>query len=381
MRLAAPILVSFAAATFSGCITPRSQQPHPGGVTAAQPAEKAGSKSDAATPNAPATPDATPASPAATADAPPKLFTHEELMTFIKRQVQPEQGFNPGDRELVGSLPKSPASGSVEEAALALGLVKSALYPVGQDGKTFIESDTSGAPRTVPLAKDANALEHLCKERDMNLADALIQNPMLQSYGVARQVYLALSRPGNSKGFRGEIVNALRGRAGQWAVLAGDLDQPITDAETGLPPVANATPSAPPSAESAGEDLPPDPAAMRGDDSVLAEAQALADRGDFKAAIKKTDTIGRSSPLYAAAQDKARDFANRGVQDLRKKAAAAFQSAMPISERKTRAQYLQQAKTYLEEAITNYPQATQLPTVRDNLRVISKDLERLQTEG
>jgi hypothetical protein len=63
---------------------------------------------------------------------------------------------------------------------------------------------------------------------------------------------------------------------------------------------------------------------------------------------------------------------------LRRKAALAFQSALPVSDSKTKSGYLKQAKSYLEDAIKNFPDATQLPTVQDNLRVISADLEKLE---
>jgi D-aminopeptidase len=129
------------------------------------------------------------------------------------------------------------------------------------------------------------------------------------------------------------------------------------------------------------QDLPPpNPADLRGGDAVLAEAQSLADRGNFQAAIKKAATVSPTSPMHANAQEKIRDFSNLAVQDLRRKAAQSFQSAMPITDVNIRAQYLEQAKQYLEQAIKEYPQATQLPTVRDNLRVISRDLDKLQAE-
>lgn len=48
-----------------------------------------------------------------------------------------------------------------------------------------------------------------------------------------------------------------------------------------------------------------------------------------------------------------------------------------------RAAYLGQAKDHLETALSKYPfaPAEQLSTVRENLAVISRDLERLNIEG
>src|SRR5690606_23232175 len=126
--------------------------------------------------------------------------------------------------------------------------------------------------------------------------------------------------------------------------------------------------------------LPPNPADLRSGDTLLADAQKLADQGNYKAALERIQYIPESSPLYSVAQEKTRDFSNRAVQDLRRKAAQAFRSALPSADLETRAQYLREAKAFLEQAIQNYPQAPQLPTVRENLRVISQDLERLENE-
>ncbi len=47
--------------------------------------------------------------------------------------------------------------------------------------------------------------------------------------------------------------------------------------------------------------------------------------------------------------------------------------------KKTRAEYLKQAKAYLEDALTSFPAASQPPTVRENLRFITKDLDKLSS--
>ena len=360
-------------------------------ITTAQPVEKAGTKDAAAlTAPVPTVPSAVPPptvvnnDPLTPAPAAAKPYTQDDLTRFIKAQSTDGVAFGPAEHELVGSLPSNPQPGSLEEAALALGLVKAALHPLGKEDQTFTETDLSKDPaaHTVPVAPSTLALENLAKERQINIADALVENPMLHAYGIAKQVFQAVSKPGTTPAYRAEIVSALKNQASQWQTLSSDLDQPA-EGDAGVPPVAAVTADAPAPVPAAANDAgqaPPDPADLHASDSVLGEAQALSDRGDYKGAIKKAQSVDKDSPLYGAAQDKVKDFSNRAVQDLRKRAAQAFQSAMPITDKKARSQYLQQAKTYLEEALTNYPQATQLPIVRDNLRVISKDLDRLSAE-
>lgn len=391
------LCAALAAPLMTACVTtrPHAPAPSPGGLSTAA-AKKPGTKSDqplaptiTSSPGAAATPQTT---AAPQEELPPRVFTQDELAAFVKAQSVPDAPFGAPEHELVGTLAKAPASGSVEEAALALGLVKSVLNPLGKDQQTFIETDTEKAPetRTVPLAKDSLTLEGLAKERDVSIADALAENPLLQGAGVAKAVLAAVSRPGNSPEFRTEITSALKNQANNWRMLSQDLNAADQSAAA-LPPQAetSASPVGPgaalseqpgPSTPDAADALPPDPAELHASDATLGEAQSLADRGAYKDAIKKAQAIDQESPLYGSAQEKVKEFSNRGVQDLRKKAAQAFQSAMPINDRRTRAEYLKQAKGYLEEALTSYPQASQLPTVRDNLRVISRDLEQIQAQ-
>lgn len=367
--------------SLTACVTHSAAQPplSHGDLTGVA-TQKAGSKSDAPAPtnSSPGAVGISPA-PAATSTV-TRVYTPDELSAFVKKQSSPDAPFGPAEHELVGTLAKAPRPGSVDEAALAIGLVKSVLNPLGKEQQTFIESDIDKAPgaRMVPAGAEGLTLESLAKERDINLADALTENPMLQGYGIAKAFFAAVSKAGNSPGFKTEILTALKNQANNWQMLSQSLNAPGTGES--LPPQPEAAASTLPAPAAAATDLlPPDPAELHSSDSALSEAQALADRGDFKAAIKKAQAVDKASPLYNSAQEKVKEFSNRAVQDLRKKAAQAFQSAMPLNDKKTRAQYLQQAKSYLEDALNNYPQAAQLPTVRDNLRVISKDLEQSQS--
>ncbi len=118
----------------------------------------------------------------------------------------------------------------------------------------------------------------------------------------------------------------------------------------------------------------------RGDNTLL-EAESLATQGEYQSAIKKIATIDKSSPLLQIAQEKLIEISNKAVHDLRKRAALAFQKAGPITDRRTRAAYLNEAKTYLERALTLYPQAENLHTVRSNLVIIARDLEKLRANA
>jgi len=351
----------------TACVTSRSGHPlaRPAPLSASvQP--KAGTKQGATTPLTqppPATPQATPAVP-----------TQADQLAFIHQHRAPGTPFTDEDRRLVAALPPSPAAGSVTEAALVLGLVETVLNPLNVEAPTFEETDLAKTAPASPAEDEPKStsllsIEQLCKDHNVSLADALVENPLLGSYGVAKQILTALRVGENSSEFTTEITAQLKQQAGLWGALGGEA--PLSDT-----PQATA-PGGPAPAPVA--DLPPSTADLAGGDQVLAEAQALADRGDVQSAIKKANSVPGSSPMHAMAQDKVREFSNLAVQELRRKAASAFQSAMPVTDARTRADYLRQAKSYLEEAIKNYPSASQLPTVRENLSVISRDLETIES--
>jgi hypothetical protein len=81
--------------------------------------------------------------------------------------------------------------------------------------------------------------------------------------------------------------------------------------------------------------------------------------------------------VYSDAEVKIREYSNKAVDELRRKAAQSFQSAVHISDMKARKNHLSEASRYLQEAIKNYPNSSQLETVQRNLNIINKNLEVL----
>ncbi|MCX6105784.1 MAG: hypothetical protein NTY08_08155 [Proteobacteria bacterium] len=329
--------------------------------------------------------------PAVTLAAPSttQLPNTDDQLAFVRRNSGTDTPFTDADRQLVNQLPLSPVPGSVTEAAVVLGLTKMVLHPRHQNQVTFQESDIEKGPVAAePKSLTPQiSLEGLCSERGVMLAAAIRDNPLLGSMPVAQQIISALNASPHSPEFEAAITAALRQHMVGWQQLSVVLPAPAVSTPTGIAgPPGSAQVSGPPAtgaipgAASGAEVVPvlgTVPQLLNSSDNALAEAQAMADRGDFRAAVQRAGGIPSSSGVHAKAQDKIKEFSNLGVQDLRRKAAAAFQTAMPISDPKTRAEYLKQAKAFLEDAIKNFPDASQLPTVRENLRVISRDLEKL----
>ena len=286
----------------------------------------------------------------------------DSQLSFFKRVSRAGSPFGESDRKYITEgLPKTPEVGSVAEAALVAGVVRSILTPL-----------PGGNASTPPVPP---SLEQLCAERQLNLSQALAENALLLRADVAAQVLKALQAAPVSAEFKSGVIGVIKKQANSWS----EVNFSILALEPALPPAPS---SSDPAVTTAGGT--PSPAASNTDknyESLLGEAQSLADKGDYRSAVKKAAEVPEAHPLKLKSQEKVREYSNQAVQDLRRKAALAFQSALPVADPKTKTGYLKQAKSYLEDALKNYPDATQLPTVQDNLRVISQDLEKLETSG
>jgi len=193
----------------------------------------------------------------------------------------------------------------------------------------------------------------------------------------------ALARGGNSPAFDNAVRAAIERQINAWrelsdqtgiAVRAGDpagTTQPdvVTPQAPVTPPPAIA-PGAP----------PPSLADLRAGDDIIAAADAAAGRGEFEAAVTQLSAVTEDAAIFPVARERLRVISNRAVQDLRRRAAIAFQAAAPISDPKSRSIHLEKARELLEEALAKFPAADQLPTVRENLAVISRDLARLAAD-
>lgn len=285
----------------------------------------------------------------------------DSQLSFLRRVARPNGPFGESDRKyLMENLPKNPESGSVAEAALVAGVVRAVINP---------------PPATAASTQaQAMSLESMCMDRRLDLPTALSENPLLQRPDLAGQVIKALQVLPVSDPFKTSVLSALKKQALSWS----DVNLAILALEPSpLPGIVSADASAAAPAS-------PSPTPQTSDKNyeiTLSEAQTLADKGDYRGAVKKAGEVPDGHPLKTKSQEKVRDYSNQAVQDLRRKAALAFQSALPVSDTKTKSGYLKQAKAYLEDAIKNFPDASQLPTVQDNLRVISSDLEKLEIAG
>lgn len=295
------------------------------------------------------------------------VITQKTIEIFLRRQLSADRAFDIDDERYLEALPNNPSEGSLLEAAIVAGILRLANRHQSTDNLDFEEDNLDSTEPQVEISEAERkvSVEVIAKEKGVDMPKALFSNPFLKSFRVHQMALRALTLTSNSPEFNQSMQAAVSDEMGKWQSLSStsvplEDDQQTNDAKVS-------------------EQL--SVADYRSGDAILIQAQNLANVKRYRQAISKAEQIKRDSPFYPSAQNKIINFSNDAVQELRQKAAQAFQSALPMSDPEARAAYLQRAKQHLQEALTKYPHAPaeQLTTVRENLAVITRDLERLST--
>ncbi len=299
------------------------------------------------------------------------------LADFASRHAISVAQLSESDEALLKRIPNQPQAGSVHEAALVLGIIKS-FNPVNLDGqipKPGLENPSDDASRPEVRNNAASTgLEHASLARGIDLPGALEVNPFLQSAAVMRMVMLAADRGGNSEAFKKRLFAAMNKQFHEWNTLSerfgGSQRQEI--------PAISVTPAGPSPSISPENSTDGAVSDLHSSDLIVSEAAKFADEGSFEKAIKTLKKIQPDSPLSKLAKDRTLEYSNMAVRDLRRRAAQSFSAAVQATDPGSKGSYLEKAKSLLEEALNRYPDADQLGTVRDNLTVIVRDIDRLK---
>lgn len=118
-------------------------------------------------------------------------------------------------------------------------------------------------------------------------------------------------------------------------------------------------------------------AAVENGEEAIKKAEDLIAQSRFLESISLLRTVREDSIVWSGARSMIKEASNKAVAELRRKAARAFQSAIPVTDTKARSVYLLEARKYLLSAIKNFPDSDQLSTVEQNLKVIDKNIELL----
>lgn len=294
--------------------------------------------------------------------------TEPEMQAFIaKHSADANSALSDQDYVLLQNVEDLPKPGSAAEAVVIIGTAKTltskAPAPAPQN---YQEEVIEGGPANNTTSSEAGlpnaavpSLQNLLTTRGINLSMAINANAAVKTPVVFELIQRALDVGNNTPDFVASVRAAM-----------GGTPAPQGDTSTAVAPTTES--SVP---------LTLSPADLRMGDAILMDAQKLASNKMFPEAIAKAQQIPAENAMHVIAQEKIKAFSNQAVQDLRQKAAQAFQSALPVADPKTRAVYLEQARTFLEQAINTYPTADQISTVKENLAVITRNLEQIGEDG
>lgn len=284
-----------------------------------------------------------------------------ELTKFYFRHLNSARKLSEQDSALILELGNNPPVRSLEEAVLVIGLLKESLNP------TPSKKDTIS-----PVV----SLEQKTLERGFSFHEALKNNPYLRNFEVFKMTVQSLALTNNSRSFNDKIYAIVRNQTMLWTSLLNQEPKKNQGHAVALDQSAKVKEPFPSTPD---QNSGPNDLALH---SLLIEAQNLADSKRFHEAIKKAEQIEATSPLYPTAKIKIIGFSNQAVQDLRHRAAMAFQNALPVTDSDTKVAYLKEAKNYLETALASFPHAPtdQIDTLKENLAVISRDLESISVD-
>lgn len=376
-------LVLVTLATLPACVTSRSHGTAPRSTASsaankAKPLAKEGQKTvhDTAVPAPAQTPDIAPA-------------THDLTRTYNRLNDQTMRLMEEDIRTATALHPAQ--KGTMEEAVLILAQLRLLKIQTEQSSKFQSrdlydqnEDQQQGAP-TPAANPNQPSMEKQFRDLDIDLVASFNQNTHLKNLPTLALVKTLLEQTSNSVPFNSGMQAIIDLEAQKWAALqktAKPEEQAAPEAATPEPIEATAAnPAAPdPGLTSTPGEVHTGPADLKKSDAILMQSQRLADKGEFKQAIDFAGRIDNRDPFFDQAKEKIKIYSNRAVQDLRQKAAQAFQNAMPVADSRAKAAYLKQAKDLLEQALKDYPVADQLDTVRDNLAVITRDLSGIDQE-
>jgi hypothetical protein len=317
-----------------------------------------------------------------------------EYNLFFSRMAIPENDYTEKDRLTFNGFPSSPSGGTIHEAALVVGLLRDVLTPVGgltalqgKDGPTPPPpSINSSNPNAViatsePSVDQRRVLESRSRERGLDIVSALASNPYLRTQGIFTMAWDASRIEGNSQVFVQNLAAVIKAETRLWLDLAKRMgiepstvsSQPSENLYSTVPAVE---PSLPPPQTT--EALPGAASEAENIEANKSMSKALewAQKENFEKAVLEARKVAQGTDQYQTAQDNIRTWSNRAVQELRRQAANQFRSGTSTNDAAAKKSYLLKAKNNLEEAISKYPEASTLDTVKENLEIISKELER-----
>ncbi|MEI8026090.1 MAG: hypothetical protein WCI18_07060 [Pseudomonadota bacterium] len=294
--------------------------------------------------------------------------------------------------EVLAAISGTESQTEMQKAILTLSILAHTSHSIAlakspEEGKAAVYNDQTSQ-------NEPRVLESMSSDYEINLGEELTTNPFLKSTDIHHFAILTIAESDATQEFKNQQMKKL-----QQAKNASDRNQQKIESwlKTGaLMATANqkeedisavtVTPNEPPKdqvqtgttedASAQGTDTNTVPAALEA--PSVSKARELSLVGNFKESAAMLARVPANSPEYPEAQAQLKTTSNTAAQELRRKAAAAYQNSLLVSDVETRKSYLSEAKKYLETALADFPAADLKSTVKDNLEKISNQLNELQ---
>ncbi len=270
----------------------------------------------------------------------------------------------------------------IDEAIIAAGIFhRLKLFQTQQTsnfGSSSLLNDFSLGTNNQDRSIQDNDIEELERLYGINLIEILDQNRLVNNLHFINLALAALNSI-EEKTYRAQkVFENIKLKLKYWQFVSQKF---FPEKETVLPPIEDLSevmgPVEPTGVKPA---LPFEGSELSQGERLIMEASNLVEQNEYYQAIVLLNKIKQNSPLYSTVLEKKKLISNAGVTDLRKKAAKAFQSAIPVTDHKARTAYLQKAKEYLEEAARLFPDSEHQKSVEENLNIIKKNIEIIQYE-
>lgn len=298
---------------------------------------------------------------------------------FFARLVSLENKFTEKDRQILVNLPARPTPGTIQEAAIVVGVLREVLTPRGNDDS----SQTPSAPQSLELR---------AQDKEVDIIGALASNPYLKTSALFTMALEAVTQTSNTQAFSEKLLSTIRTEILNWNALAAKLEPNRASNHQSITSNANATPIELTPANSTGVPTPSPTNALQtpaqnsaespaGDSDaslLLSQALELAAKAQLAEAIGTAKKIPANSAAFESAKQNIRVWSDRATQDLRKQAAQQYRASSSVSDPSGKKVYLSSAKNLLEEAINKYPDSSNLDTIKENLEIIDEELGRLK---
>jgi tetratricopeptide (TPR) repeat protein len=295
-----------------------------------------------------------------------ELWKTLQLRVLIERLIYEPLSYVPEqDWQMAQDIKnkKIKATPPLQEAALVLIFTHQMMQNLATAQSPFLHQE-SGVEGEVLL--DAQL-----KKINIDIVQAFLHNRLLNNMHVAKMLNQAIRHGLLTQASATQLQFAIQGFIEEVNHLRGPVSQdhiPITEGSV------EASFDAPDRANTQQHEAKKSDTAH----GVLLDAQTYMDKGNYRPAIELLVAIPEEHQDYKIAQTKILDASNRGLQELRQKAAKSFQSAAPVRDVKAKIMYLKEAKSLLTQALNDYPKAAQVSTVQNNLSIIERQLAQLE---